>query len=113
MNRTDRAQALRRLHQGLRPLVLPNAWDVASARLVVNAGFPVVATSSGAITAALAVRGGRAPCATLPSSGSRLRVSDPAAGRRADRRPLGHLSALQSIAYSRDSLKQHELCKTS
>jgi 2-methylisocitrate lyase-like PEP mutase family enzyme len=34
-------------------LVLPNAWDVSSARLVVKAGFPVVATSSGAIAATL------------------------------------------------------------
>jgi 2-methylisocitrate lyase-like PEP mutase family enzyme len=33
--------------------VLPNAWDVASARLVVKAGFPVVATSSGAISTTL------------------------------------------------------------
>jgi 2-methylisocitrate lyase-like PEP mutase family enzyme len=49
----DRAAALRRFHTGLRPLVLPNAWDVASARLVVKAGFPVVATSSGAITTTL------------------------------------------------------------
>jgi 2-methylisocitrate lyase-like PEP mutase family enzyme len=48
-----RADALRRLHAGPRPLVLPNAWDVASARLVVRAGFPVVATSSGAIAASL------------------------------------------------------------
>jgi 2-methylisocitrate lyase-like PEP mutase family enzyme len=49
----ERAEALRRLHTGPRPLVLPNAWDVASARLVVKAGFPVVATSSGAVSAAL------------------------------------------------------------
>jgi 2-methylisocitrate lyase-like PEP mutase family enzyme len=49
----ERADALRRLHQGPRPLILPNAWDVASARLVVKAGFPVVATSSGAIAATL------------------------------------------------------------
>jgi 2-methylisocitrate lyase-like PEP mutase family enzyme len=34
-------------------LVLPNVWDVASARLVVTAGFPVVATSSGAVAATL------------------------------------------------------------
>jgi hypothetical protein len=33
---------LRGLYVGPGPLVLPNAWDVASARLVVNAGFPVV-----------------------------------------------------------------------
>jgi 2-methylisocitrate lyase-like PEP mutase family enzyme len=50
---TERAEALRRLHTGPRPLVLPNAWDVASARAVVRAGFPVVATSSGAVAATL------------------------------------------------------------
>ena len=49
----ERADALRRLHVSPRPLVLPNAWDVASARLVVKAGLPVVATSSGAIAATL------------------------------------------------------------
>jgi 2-methylisocitrate lyase-like PEP mutase family enzyme len=49
----ERADALRRLHTGPRPLVLPNAWNVASARLVVKAGFPVVATSSGAVAATL------------------------------------------------------------
>jgi 2-methylisocitrate lyase-like PEP mutase family enzyme len=49
----ERANTLRDLHTDPRPLVLPNAWDVASARLVVNGGFPAVATSSGAITAAL------------------------------------------------------------
>jgi 2-methylisocitrate lyase-like PEP mutase family enzyme len=48
-----RAEALRRLHAGPPPLILPNAWDVASARLVVKAGFPVVATSSGAVAATL------------------------------------------------------------
>jgi 2-methylisocitrate lyase-like PEP mutase family enzyme len=36
-----------------RPLVLPNAWDVASARAVVAAGFPVVATTSAGVAAAL------------------------------------------------------------
>ena len=33
-------------------LVLPNAWDVASARLFVDCGFPAVATASWAIAAA-------------------------------------------------------------
>ena len=47
------ANVLRRLHSGPRPLVLPNAWDVASAQLVERAGFPVVATSSGAVAASL------------------------------------------------------------
>jgi 2-methylisocitrate lyase-like PEP mutase family enzyme len=49
----EQADVLRRLHAGPRPLVLPNAWDVASARLVATAGFPVVATSSGAVAATL------------------------------------------------------------
>ena len=49
----ERVELLRRLHHGERPLVLPNAWDAASAHLVVDAGFPVVATSSGAIAASL------------------------------------------------------------
>ncbi|MGH2616071.1 MAG: isocitrate lyase/phosphoenolpyruvate mutase family protein [Thermomicrobiales bacterium] len=39
-NLADKAALLRRLHDGTRPLVLPNAWDVASARLVEQAGFP-------------------------------------------------------------------------
>jgi 2-methylisocitrate lyase-like PEP mutase family enzyme len=39
------AAILRGLHAG-GPLVLPNAWDVSSARAVVAAGFPVVATTS-------------------------------------------------------------------
>jgi 2-methylisocitrate lyase-like PEP mutase family enzyme len=42
------AERLRRLHQQ-RPLVLPNAWDAASARTFADAGFPAVATSSGAV----------------------------------------------------------------
>ena len=52
-NLSDKAALLRGLHHGTRPLVLPNAWDVASARLVEKEGFPVVATSSGAIAASL------------------------------------------------------------
>jgi 2-methylisocitrate lyase-like PEP mutase family enzyme len=34
------------LHTPGEPLLLPNAWDVATARAVVAAGFPVVATTS-------------------------------------------------------------------
>src|SRR5436190_9622935 len=44
---------LRSLHRPGEPLLLPNAWDVATARAVVAAGFPVVATSSGGVAAAL------------------------------------------------------------
>ena len=44
---------LRSLHIPGDPLLLPNAWDVASARAVVAAGFPVIATTSGGVAATL------------------------------------------------------------
>jgi 2-methylisocitrate lyase-like PEP mutase family enzyme len=47
------AEQLRSLHVPGRPLILPNAWDVASARRVEAAGFPVVATGSAAVAASL------------------------------------------------------------
>jgi 2-methylisocitrate lyase-like PEP mutase family enzyme len=40
------AATLRALHVPGAPVVIPNAWDVASARMVEEAGFPAVATSS-------------------------------------------------------------------
>ncbi|PWI14107.1 3-methyl-2-oxobutanoate hydroxymethyltransferase [Streptomyces sp. Act143] len=42
----DRALAFHALHVPGRPLVLPNAWDTASARIVENAGAAAVATTS-------------------------------------------------------------------
>ena len=48
-----RAERLRALHRGPRLLVLPNAWDGGTAKLVVEAGFPVVATSSVAVAESL------------------------------------------------------------
>lgn len=48
-----RCELLRSLHVPGVPLVLPNAWETASARAVVAAGFPVVATTSGGVAAAL------------------------------------------------------------
>ncbi|MFL5840551.1 MAG: isocitrate lyase/phosphoenolpyruvate mutase family protein [Thermoleophilaceae bacterium] len=44
---------LRSLHRPGDPLLLPNAWDVATARAVVAAGFPVVATTSGGVAGTL------------------------------------------------------------
>ena len=46
-------EMLRSLHRPGAPLLLPNAWDVATARAVVAAGFPVVATTSGGVAATL------------------------------------------------------------
>lgn len=48
-----KADLLRSLHVPGDPLVLPNVWDAASALAVVGAGFPVVATASNAVAAAL------------------------------------------------------------
>jgi 2-methylisocitrate lyase-like PEP mutase family enzyme len=48
-----RAEALRALHHGPQALVLPNAWDAASARAVVDAGFPVIATTSSGMAKSL------------------------------------------------------------
>jgi 2-methylisocitrate lyase-like PEP mutase family enzyme len=49
----SRCGLLRSLHVPGTPLVLPNAWDVATARAVVAAGFPAVATTSGGVAASL------------------------------------------------------------
>src|SRR6476646_8034947 len=48
-----RCELLRSLHRRGDPLVLPNAWDVATAKAVVAAGFAVVATTSWAVAATL------------------------------------------------------------
>jgi 2-methylisocitrate lyase-like PEP mutase family enzyme len=48
-----RCDLLRSLHRPGAPLLLPNAWDVATARAVVAAGFPVVATTSAGVAETL------------------------------------------------------------
>jgi 2-methylisocitrate lyase-like PEP mutase family enzyme len=47
------ASDLRALHVPGDPLILPNAWDAATARLVQETGFPVVATTSSGVAEAL------------------------------------------------------------
>lgn len=42
----QKAEAFRRLHTEGDVLLLPNVWDVASARIIEDAGFPAIATSS-------------------------------------------------------------------
>src|SRR5258708_2519093 len=41
------------LHAGRKTLLLPNAWDVASARIFEDAGFPAVGTSSAGVAFSL------------------------------------------------------------
>jgi 2-methylisocitrate lyase-like PEP mutase family enzyme len=53
MVRRERAEAFRALHHGKHILILPNAWDVPSARLFEEAGFPAIATSSAGLMVSL------------------------------------------------------------
>jgi 2-methylisocitrate lyase-like PEP mutase family enzyme len=59
---TGRAAAvrLRDLHRSGHPVVLPNVWDAASARIVAAAGFAAVATSSAAVAESLGYPDGEA-----------------------------------------------------
>jgi len=49
----ERAEQFRKLHHGPRMLVLPNAWDVASARILEELGYPAIATTSAGIAFSL------------------------------------------------------------
>jgi 2-methylisocitrate lyase-like PEP mutase family enzyme len=70
---TTQAAAVRALHVPGNPLVLPNAWDAASARLVEAAGFPVVATSSNAMADVLGYDDGeRAPVGEVLAAIARI-----------------------------------------
>ncbi len=53
MNQTEKAILFRQLHRGPSPLVLPNVWDVSSARIFEEAGFPALATTSAGIAFSL------------------------------------------------------------
>ena len=47
--RAQKAEAFRKMHLEGDILLLPNVWDVASARIIESAGFPAIATSSAGI----------------------------------------------------------------
>jgi len=49
----EKAEDFRSLHRGRRILILPNGWDVPSARVFEDAGFPAVATSSAGMMVSL------------------------------------------------------------
>jgi 2-methylisocitrate lyase-like PEP mutase family enzyme len=69
----EKAAALRALHVAGDPLVLPNAWDAASARMVEAAGFPVVATSSYATAVILGYDDGeKAPVEEVLAAAARI-----------------------------------------
>jgi len=51
--KNEKAELFRSLHRGPEILVLPNAWDCASARVFQLAGFPAIATTSAGIAFSL------------------------------------------------------------
>jgi 2-methylisocitrate lyase-like PEP mutase family enzyme len=61
---TDQAETARRfleLHTTETPLLLPNPWDLGSAKLLVSLGFKALATTSGGFAATLGRRDGDVP----------------------------------------------------
>lgn len=48
-----KAEAFRAMHRGARILLLPNAWDAASARVFAGSGFGAIATTSAGIAFSL------------------------------------------------------------
>src|ERR687894_66785 len=68
-----RCELLRSLHRPGAPLLLPNAWDVATASAVVAAGFRVVATTSAGVAAALGYEDHeRAPADEMLAAAARI-----------------------------------------
>lgn len=49
----QKALTFRQLHHGPKTLLLPNVWDVASARIIEEAGYPALATTSAGIAFSL------------------------------------------------------------
>jgi 2-methylisocitrate lyase-like PEP mutase family enzyme len=59
------AERFRRLHERAEPLILPNPGDAGTARLLEQAGFDALATSSAAVAFASGVRDGHVPRETM------------------------------------------------
>ena len=60
------AERFRALHHEPGPLVLPNVWDPVSARVVAEAGYPAIATSSAAVARVIGYDDGeQAPVAEM------------------------------------------------
>jgi 2-methylisocitrate lyase-like PEP mutase family enzyme len=69
----ERAERFRKLHFGPPILVLPNAWDAASARIFEEEGFPAIATTSAGVANALGYPDGeRVPFAEMLDAIARI-----------------------------------------
>src|SRR6476620_8961661 len=69
----SRCELLRSLHRPGAPLLLPNAWDAATAKAVAAAGFPVVATTSWGVAETLGYEDDeRAPADEMLAAAARI-----------------------------------------
>jgi 2-methylisocitrate lyase-like PEP mutase family enzyme len=69
----SQCELLRSLHRPGDPLLLPNVWDVATAKAVVAAGFPVVATTSWGVAETLGYEDDeRAPADEMFAAAARI-----------------------------------------
>jgi len=57
--RAEKVAGFRKLHEGPKAFIIPNAWDASSARALAGLGFQAIATSSGACAAMLGRRDGQ------------------------------------------------------
>jgi 2-methylisocitrate lyase-like PEP mutase family enzyme len=72
-SQAEKAEIFRGLHRGPEILVLPNAWDCASARIVEEAGFPAIATTSAGVANSLGYPDGeRIPVAEMLAAVRRI-----------------------------------------
>ncbi len=58
MSQRDKALRFRKLHEGPGAFIIPNPWDVGSARILAGLGFQAFATSSAASASALGKKDG-------------------------------------------------------
>ena len=68
-------EIFRALHRGRtpdNPLVLPGPWDAASARALVEAGFPALATPSAGVAASLGYEDGQTPAEEMFAAVARI-----------------------------------------
>src|SRR5438270_11039055 len=59
ISQKEKAARFRALHDGPGSFVIPNPWDVGSARILAGLGFPALATSSAASASVIGKRDGR------------------------------------------------------
>jgi 2-methylisocitrate lyase-like PEP mutase family enzyme len=68
-----RAQTLRALHRPPPTLLLPNAWDLMSALIFADAGYPAIATTSAGVAWALGYADGeKTPWAEVVDATARI-----------------------------------------